>query len=143
MSHSKRNFALAFAVLLLLAVILIPQVRRASCSIYGGLPFCEVARINIPALEAAAKMELAQKQAASGDFENALLSLQTAHDLYARVGDSAGRAGALAGIGRVSVQLGRNGMALEALTEAGELYPEPSYMSADEVRNIVNGLLAA
>ncbi len=31
----------------------------------------------------------------------------------------------------------------EALTEAGALYPVPRYMSADEVRNIVNGLLAA
>jgi alcohol dehydrogenase len=31
----------------------------------------------------------------------------------------------------------------EALTEAGALYPVPRYMSADEVRNIVNRLLAA
>jgi alcohol dehydrogenase class IV len=31
----------------------------------------------------------------------------------------------------------------EALKEAGGLYPVPRYMSADEVRHIVNGLLAA
>ena len=35
------------------------------------------------------------------------------------------------------------GIVEEALTEAGALYPVPRYMSADEVRNIVNGLLAA
>jgi alcohol dehydrogenase class IV len=35
------------------------------------------------------------------------------------------------------------GIVEEALTEAGALYPVPRYMSADEVRNIVNRLLAA
>ena len=35
------------------------------------------------------------------------------------------------------------GIVEEALAEAGALYPVPRYMSADEVRYIVNGLLAA
>ena len=35
------------------------------------------------------------------------------------------------------------GIVEEALAEAGSLYPVPRYMSADEVRYIVNGLLAA
>ena len=35
------------------------------------------------------------------------------------------------------------GIIEEALKEAGGLYPVPRYMSADEVRHIVNGLLAA
>jgi alcohol dehydrogenase len=30
----------------------------------------------------------------------------------------------------------------EALKEAGGLYPVPRYMSVDEIRTIVNGLLA-
>jgi alcohol dehydrogenase class IV len=35
------------------------------------------------------------------------------------------------------------GIVEEALAEAGSLYPVPRYMSADEVRYIINGLLAA
>ena len=35
------------------------------------------------------------------------------------------------------------GIVEEALAEAGRLYPVPRYMSADEIRTIVNGLIAA
>ena len=35
------------------------------------------------------------------------------------------------------------GIVEEALAEAGGLYPVPRYMSADEVKHIVTGLLAA
>jgi hypothetical protein len=36
-----------------------------------------------------------------------------------------------------------SGIVEEAIIEAGGLYPVPRYMSEDEIRTIVNGLLAA
>ncbi|HDY81375.1 MAG TPA: iron-containing alcohol dehydrogenase, partial [Halieaceae bacterium] len=35
------------------------------------------------------------------------------------------------------------GIVDDAISEAGKLYPVPRYMSEDEIRTIVNGLLAA